>query len=141
MMGTSTPLVLTTLFVLLGASVSAYNILYVGQTANPTAGSDEYVIEHLEDAGHTVTYVQDDYAAESDANGKDLVMVILWPLSSSDDISQISSTTHSDYVRGKWVNSSVGVVTWEFDLVWDMPDNFRLVKTYVFLEFSYHMII
>src|SRR3954451_13171739 len=81
----------------------AGNVLYVSGNTTPNA-ADQNVIDHLEGLGHTVSHVQANDSATSDATGKDLIV--------------ISSTVTSGQVNTKFRTVPTGILNWESAL-WD----------------------
>ena len=102
-LGLATAQILTALIVVIisTASADATTILMVGGQAGPTQGADPAVFEFLEDRYGigNVTYLQGSASATGDELAFDLLV--------------ISSTLGSGSVRGKFQNSTVGVLNLE----------------------------
>src|SRR5690606_6573218 len=93
-------------------TVHAYKILFVGASAAPpSSGEDGLFYSWAQSLGHQVTYKNDDTTVSSDANGKQVVVVLLrschWMM-----LLQISSTCDPVATRD-WYSSEVGVLTWK----------------------------
>jgi hypothetical protein len=94
------------------AEVSAANILFIGRDADPTFGDDPFAVEHLEDLGHTVTYMQSTRARTADGRNVDLIV--------------LSSTPDSGTMRGKFQGLETPILNWEEALIrWTDPNNLR----------------
>jgi len=85
----------------LTSSSDAADILFLGGNATPTAGADAGVMNYLENryGAANVDYLQSSQASSGDETGYDVLV--------------ISSTPSSDTIRGKFQNSTVGIINWE----------------------------
>ena len=91
------------------ATTNAENILFIGGQEEATQGDDGFVLEYLEEKGHTVTYLQAGVSQPGDEDGMDAII--------------LSSTPGSGDMRGKWQDSDVPILQWEEALVrWDHGD-------------------
>ena len=77
----------------------AASVLFIGQNAGPTFGDDGAVFAHLQTLFDEATYIQDAASSSASADGFDALV--------------ISSTSNSGNVRGKFENSTVGILNWE----------------------------
>jgi hypothetical protein len=103
-------LVVATAFFTLAASSHAGQILFVGSTATPAAGSsDANIISRLQSQGHTVTAMAAPSTTTASALGKDLVVV--------------SSTITSADVGAKFANVPAGVIDWEQNILQQSRQN------------------
>lgn len=92
-------------------------VVFTGGSAGPTSGDDPGVNTFLENkyGAANVTYISDGTIVPADVIGKDLLV--------------ISSTVGSGSIRGKFDQSSIGILCWERLLYEDAAGDFCMCST------------
>lgn len=95
------------------------NLLFIGGQPDAAQGDDGFVLDHLEELGHDVTYIAANESFADDADGMDAIL--------------LSSTPGSGDMRGKFSQLEIPILQWEEALVrWDHGDpdgNFRMSES------------
>lgn len=89
-----------------GAPEPCLDLLWVSNVVDPSGTTDAPLVDRLEQLGYDITFVRDDLAVSSDADGRCAVL--------------LSAVSDSDDIGPEFYDTPVPVVVWEYALYDDM---------------------